>query len=138
LEGRQSPLLNLRFETLGTHDRTVFSCGVEALDNYLKYQASQDVRKKVAAVYVAIADGKTILGFYTLSQYSIQLDQKPVEISKRFPKYPAVPATLLGRLARHSFTKSQGLGQLLLLDALYRVLRMSEHVTTAGVITDAK
>jgi len=113
-------------------------CGIEALDRYIQKQASQDVKKKAAVVYVATRDGKTILGYYTLSQYSIQLDQIPIEISRGFPKYPTLPATLLGRLARHSSTKGHGLGELLLLDAVYRALKMSEHVASAAIITDAK
>ncbi len=129
---------DLRFEPLGTHDRAAFSCGSEALDNYIKKQASQDVKKRAAVVYVASGDGETILGYYTLSQYSVQFDDIPSEIAKKFPRYPAVPATLLGRLARHSSTRGQGLGELLLLDALHRALNMSEQVASAAVVTDAK
>lgn len=138
MEQQKVALSKLRFEPLGAHDRAAFSCGTEALDNYIRKQASQDVRKKVAVVYVATLDGKTILGYYTLSQYSVQLRDIPIELSKKFPKYPAIPATLLGRLARDISTKGQGVGELLLLDALYRALAMSEQVASAAVITDAK
>lgn len=138
MEPQGRDVSQLRFELLGHHDRAAFSCGTEALNNYIKKQASQDVRKKVAIVYVATLDGKTILGYYTLSQYSIQLKDIPVELSKRFPKYPALPATLLGRLARDVSTRGQGVGELLLLDALYRALAMSEQVASAAVVTDAK
>ncbi len=41
------------------HDRVAFSCGIEALDNYLKKQASQDVAKRVAVCFVLTPDGKT-------------------------------------------------------------------------------
>lgn len=131
-------LSQLRFEPLGHQDRAAFSCGTEALDNYIKKQASQDVRKKVAIVYVATLDSKTILGYYTLSQYSVQMKDIPVELSKKFPKYPALPATLLGRLARDFSTRGQGVGELLLLDALNRAVAMSEQVASAAVVTDAK
>jgi len=128
----------LRFELLGAHDRAAFSCGIEALDNYIKKQASQDVKKKAAVLYVATTDGKTILGYYTLSQYSVQLDQIPIEISRKFPKYPVVPATLLGRLARTISAKGHGVGELMLLDALYRAVKMSEQIASAAIVTDAK
>lgn len=134
----QQKIADLKFEPLGGHDRAAFSCGTEALDNYIKKQASQDARKNAAVIYVATPDGKTILGYYTLSQYSIQLDEIPPEIAKQFAKYPALPATLLGRLARHTSTKGQGVGELLLLDALYRALTMSEQIASAAVVTDAK
>src|SRR5437763_3321422 len=108
------------------------------LSNYIKKQASQDVKKKAAVVYVATTDGKTILGYYTLSQYSVQLDQIPIEISRKFPKYPVIPATLLGRLARTISAKGQGVGELMLLDALYRAVKMSEQIASAAIVTDAK
>lgn len=129
---------DLKFEPLGNHDRAAFSCGNEALDHYIKKQASQDVRKRAAVVYILTPDGKTILGFYTLSQYSVQFNDIPAEIAKKFPRYPAVPATLLGRLARHEAAKGQGLGELLLMHALHSALKMSEQVASAAIVTDAK
>jgi predicted GNAT family N-acyltransferase len=131
-------MANLKFEPFGAHDRAAFSCGTEILDNYLKTQAAQDVRKHAAVVYVATLDGTTILGYYTLSQYSVQFGQIPVEISRKFPKYPAVPATLLGRLARDLSTRGQGMGEVLLVDALYRSLEMSKRVASTAIVTDAK
>jgi predicted GNAT family N-acyltransferase len=120
------------------HDRAAFSCGIEALDNYLKKQASQDVAKHAAVCFVLTPDGKTIAGFYTLSQYSIDLVKLPKEIAAQLPKYPEVPATLLGRLAISSEFRGQKLGEFLLLDALYRSVRQSQHVASSAVIVDAK
>jgi len=108
------------------------------LSIYINKQASQDVKKKAAAVYVATTDGKTILGYYTLSQYSVQLDQISIEISRKFPKYPVVPATLLGRVARTISAKGPGVGELMLLDALYRAVKMSDQIASAAIVTDAK
>jgi hypothetical protein len=130
-------LADIRFEPLGKHDRAVFSCGNDLLDNYLKKQASQDVRKSASAVYVATRDGKTILGYYTLSQYSVSLDDIPEQIAKKFPKYRIVPATLLGRLARHNSEIGTGLGELLLMDALFRALQISRQAASAAVVLDA-
>jgi len=120
------------------HDRVAFSCGIEALDNYLKKQASQDVAKRVAVCFVLTPDGKTVAGFYTLSQYSVDLVKLPEDIVRRLPKYPEVPATLLGRLAISERFKGQGLGEFLLLDVLHRSLEQSKHVASAALIVDAK
>jgi predicted GNAT family N-acyltransferase len=120
------------------HDRAAFSCGIEALDNYLKKQANQDVAKRVAICFVLTPDGKTIAGFYTLSQYSVDLEKLPEEIARSLPKYPEVPATLLGRLAVSEQFRGQGLGEYLLLDALHRSLDQSRHVASAAVVVDAK
>ena len=130
---------DFRVEPLGkAHDRAAFSCGSEALDNYLKTQASQDIAKRVAACFVLTPGGKTVAGFYTLSQYSVDLVALPEEIVKKLPKYPEVPATLVGRLAISERFRGQGLGEFLLLDALYRCLQQSKQVASAAVVVDAK
>ena len=83
-------------------------------------------------------DGKTIAGYYTLSQYAIGLDVVPYELAKRLTKYSMVPVTLLGRLAVSSNFRGQGLGERLLIDALLRSLQSSRQVAAAAVVVDAK
>lgn len=126
-------------EPLGAkHDRAAFSCGVEALDNYLHKQAGQDLKKRAAVPFVLTNDGKTVAGYYTLSQFAVQLDVVPDEVAKKLPKYPMVSATLLGRLAISKAHRGQGLGELLLMDALKRSLDSSKQVASAAVVVDAK
>jgi len=126
-------------EPLGDqHDRAAFSCGVEALDSYLHKQAGQDARKRAAVPFVATADGKTIAGYYTLSQYAIQLDAVPHAIAEKLPKYPMVSATLLGRLAVSIEFRGQRIGESLLMDALRRSLDLNKQAASAGIIVDAK
>lgn len=126
-------------EPLGPkHDRAAFSCGVDILDAYLHKQAGQDLKKRVAVPFVITPDGTTVAGYYTLSQYSVQLDEVPADVAKELPKYPIVPATLLGRLAVSVAFRGQGHGATLLMDALYRTLQHSREVASAGVIVDAK
>ena len=120
------------------HNRGAFSCGVAALDLYLQRQASQDVRKHVAATFVITPDGATIAGFYTLSAHAINLADLPEFVAKKLPRYPTVPVTLLGRLAVSKDYRGQDVGQLLLLDAFKRVLVHSGEVASAAVVVDAK
>jgi len=130
---------HLFIEPLGkAHDRATFSCGVEPLDRYLHKQAMQDVKKRTAVVFVLTPDGETIAGFYALSQYAVELDVIPEEIAKQLPKYPLVPATLLGRLAVSAVFRGRGLGERLLMDALYRCLGGSKQLGSAAVVVDAK
>jgi len=120
------------------HDRQAFRCGDAELDEYLSQRAGQDMRRRVAAVFVVVPEGepKRIAGFYTLSSASIALEELPLEITKALPRYPVVPAVLLGRLARD--VNFPGLGKLLLLDALARSHRYSGEVAAAAVLVDAK
>jgi GNAT superfamily N-acetyltransferase len=119
------------------HERTAFSCGVEPLDRYLWKQASQDAAKRVTAVFVLTPDGKRIAGFYTLSAHVVNLGDLPPAIAKRLPRYPNVPATLLGRLAVDRNFQGRGIGELLLLDAFKRVLSSSREIGSAAVVVDA-
>lgn len=127
-------------EPLGSdHDREAFSCGEDALDGYLKKQASQDVKKRAAAVFILRhKDANSVIGYYALSSISIPLDELPNEEAKRLPRYPLVPATLLGRFAVGKDFQGSGLGQHFLMDALSRSLRQSSEIGSALVIVDAK
>src|SRR4029077_553494 len=120
------------------HDRANFSCGIQRLNSYLQKQAGQDVAKHAAVCFVLTPDGKTVAGYYTLSQYSVDLVKLPGEMAKKLPKYPEVPTTLLGRLAISERFRGQKLGEFLLLDALYRCWQQSKQVASAAVIVDAK
>jgi hypothetical protein len=129
----------LRSETLSpSHDREGFNCGVTALDDYLQRQASQDMRRHVAAVFVMVSEEQpqTILGYYTLASYAVETCGLPDETAKRLPRYPTTPATLIGRMARSAGLP--GLGSLLLADALGRVLTNIQQVASALVVVEAK
>ena len=126
-------------EPLGVkHDRAAFSCGNKELDSYLQKQAGQDLKKRAAVPFVITPDHRTIAGFYTLSQYAVDLGNIPEEVAKRVPKYPMVSATLLGRLAVSNDFRGQGLGERLLMDALNRALNSSKQIASAAVVVDAK
>jgi predicted GNAT family N-acyltransferase len=129
---------NFKIEPLGkNHDRSAFSCGKESLDQYLKNQAGQAVGKNLAAVFVLTPDGKKIAGYYTLSSYAFQLEEIPEEIAKKLTRMREIPATLLGRLARSVEFRGQGIGGVLLVDALKRALLNSVQVASWAVIVDA-
>jgi len=130
-----------RFEPLDKkkHDRATFSCEQESLDRYLKERATQEIKKRVAAVYVLTPDGKRIAGYYTLSQYAIEAGDLPRELihQLQLPRYDKLPATLLGRLARSKEFKGRGLGELLLMGALKKALGHSRNIASVAVVVDA-
>lgn len=124
-------------EPLGPHhDRSAFCCGVESLDTYFQRQAGQDARKYVAAPFVLVdtSSGK-VAGYYTLSAMSISISDLPPQITKKLPKYPVLPATLLGRLAVEQNYQGKGLGERLLMDALHR--SWQTEIATMAVVVDA-
>jgi GNAT superfamily N-acetyltransferase len=126
-----------RVELLGDqHDRTAFSCGVEALDRYFRTQAGQDTRRRVASCFVLVAPDGSVAGYYTLSAASIALADLPAEIARKLPRYPLLPAALMGRLAVDRGRHGQKLGELLLFDAFSRALR--SELTSYAFVVDAK
>ena len=126
-----------RAEPLGPgHDRSSFASGIEPLDRYFRSQASQDARKHIAAPFVLVLPDGTIAGYYTLSSTAVKLSELPAEAARRLPRYPLVPATLLGRLAVDKRLQGRGYGRFLLADALFRALR--SEIASYAVIVEAK
>ncbi len=121
----------------GSHDRSSFHSGVPELDRYLHQQAGQDARRKAAAPFVMVDKTGSIIGYYTLSAYSIHLSELPDAVAKRLPRYPRLPATMLGRLAIASVHQGRKLGRFLLMEALYRSWKATVEVGSIGVIVEA-
>jgi len=120
------------------HDRTGFSCDAPELDRYIREHASQDIKRDVARVFVAVEEGTpTVRGYYSLSAASFQRDNLPTDQAKRLPFYP-VPAVLLGRLAVDGSVKGKGLGAHLLMDALNRTLLATQTLAVHAMIVDAR
>ena len=68
------------------HNRKDFDCGKELLNDYLKTQAGQDLKRKLSVCFVS-ADSETnvIQGYFTLSNYSIPLSSFSEQIQKKLP-----------------------------------------------------
>lgn len=125
------------FETLGPHhDIADFTCSNQLFVHYLTRQAGQDVRRRSATVIVARDSARnTVAGYYTISAFGIALEGLPSAFRKRLPRYPVVPAVLVGRLAVDTRYQGQGVGGLLLVDAISRAADL--EVAVWGVVVDA-
>jgi GNAT superfamily N-acetyltransferase len=129
--------LPFRVEALNQdHNRRRFSCGDPHLDDYLQRFARQHAVSNVSRTYVA-NQGDVILGYYSLAMSAISKAQLPERYLTRFPNFP-LPVARLARLAVDTRFQSQGLGELLLADALYRCHRLAGEIGMVGVIVDAK
>ncbi len=127
----------LTFLLNSEHGKADFSCGNDMLDNYLHKQAKQDIKRKLSACFV-LTDGNVVKGYYTLSSASIQRSQLPESIVKKMPpSYIDLPVTLLGRLAVDIKFKRQGVGKLLLIDALKRSYETSiTSIASMAIVVD--
>ena len=118
------------------HDRKRFDSGSTQLDRYLREQVSQDILRRVAACFVALADEQRVAGYYTLASASVALSDLPEATAKKLPRYPSVPAVRMGRLAVDRDFKGMGLGGALLADALRRSAQA--EIAAHALIVDAK
>jgi ribosomal protein S18 acetylase RimI-like enzyme len=127
-----------RIEPLEEHDRAAFSCGEESLDRYIREQAGQDRRGNFASVFVlCYPDSPAILGYYTLSTFSVLMTEVPEALRKGLRRYDEVPAILIGRLAVDEKYKGKRYGETLLFNALRRSLTHSAQIAAAAVVVDA-
>lgn len=121
------------------HIKDKFKCGIDVLDQYLKAQASQDVKKNVSVAYVVTSqDSEKVLGYYTLSSMGIFPGELPEELIRKLPRYPILPGILLGRLAVDENEQGKSIGGYLLVDALKRSIEVSNQIGIVAVIVEAK
>lgn len=118
------------------HDRIAFTSGSEVLDRYFHTQVTQDIRRRVTACYVVLTQEQRVAGYYTLAAASVLLSDLSPDIQKKLPRYPLIPTVLMGRLAVDQTFRGQGLGGVLLADALHR----SAHsgIGAYALLVDAK
>jgi len=121
-----------------SHDRSAFDCGEPSLDDYLHRYASQDIRRRINKVFIASPPDapRRVIGYYSLSAGSLQAGALPESLRRRLPRYP-VPMARIGRLAVARSHQGQGIGSILLADALQRTARASQVMAVYAVVVDA-
>ena len=120
-----------------THNRKNFTCEENLLTDYIRKQVSQDIRKRLATCFVAVDKEQNVIGYYTLTSESLGRDIIPEKYLKQVPKNYNAPVILLGRLARDISAKGTGLGEYLLIDALFRSYKLSsESIGAMAVVVD--
>jgi GNAT superfamily N-acetyltransferase len=131
--------LRITIEPLGRdHDRAAFSCGHPELDDWFRRRAGQDDKRNVARVFIAADAAFGVVGFYTLSAFTLAATDIPPELARKLPRYDAIPAALIGRLARDKRVRGRGVGDLLLADAVRRIVQASRAMAVFAIVVDAK
>lgn len=117
------------------HDRNSFSCGVEAVDNFLKRTAAKLTRADNLRVF-AMVEGEAFLGFYALNAHAIEYEELPPAFARSRPGHGSIPAAFISMIGIDSRFQGRGYGGDLLTDALIRVARASDQIGIAVVILD--
>ncbi len=120
------------------HDTESFSCGNDTLDKWFRRIAKQHIRKGISRSFVAANpdNPQQVLGFYSLSVGETESGTLPIAVAKALPN--KIPIVLLGRLAVATHVQGNGVGGILLIDALRRTVRVSSEVGISVILVDAK
>lgn len=125
-------------ELTGRHDRESFDCANPELNSYLRQIAGQHIRKSLARVYVACeeSDPERIVAYYSLNVCEVRSEELPEPFRRKFPT--RIPAVRLGRLAVARANQRQGIGELMLFDAMRVVCQVDNIVGAVALLVDAK
>jgi GNAT superfamily N-acetyltransferase len=122
---------------LATDDRTHFRSGNPDLDRFLQRCAAQNQFKHyVGTTYVA-EDAGVILGFVTVTASAIEVDDLPVALRRRLPRYP-LPVLRVARMAVDVTAQGRGVGKTLLSFAFRLALSLRDELRCIGIAVDAK
>lgn len=133
-------MASLIFEPLGNHhDRNGFACGNAVLDDFLRTKARKERDLGYCTVFVMVdpAAPTVIAGYYSLSAHTLDISALDERLGRKIPKYPLIPVTLIGRLARAQTRAGTRIGEALLFDALRKSLRGATKVGSYAVVVDA-
>ncbi|MBW2369847.1 MAG: GNAT family N-acetyltransferase, partial [Deltaproteobacteria bacterium] len=115
-----------------------FDCGVKELNEFLNNLARQNLKKGLSRTFVLIKKSvpEEILGYYTLSVFEITAEKLPHKFAKKYKGH--LPAVKIARLAVAKALQNQGLGKHLIINAIKRVITISENAGVVGLFVDAK
>lgn len=117
------------------HDTSAFSCGEPGLDKWLLVDAESETKRGSSRVWVWLNKRNQVVGYYSLSASKVKRDDVPKPLGRGGPA--EIPAVLLGRLALDRALRGQNLGEILLADALSRVVDATRTVGARFVVVDA-
>jgi hypothetical protein len=122
------------------HNRSAFTCGINQLDVFIQQKARKEAPDlSLTFVLTCREEPGEILGFYSLSATKLEAGDLTAELRREIGQYGCIPATLLGRLAtatKYQRNKELRIGELLLLDAMFRTQLAARHVASFGMIVD--
>ena len=116
--------------------RADFDCGVPQINNYLKRTAKKATKADMIRVWVALDDGRRIIGYYGINMHSVIADEMPEIFTRNAPRHGILPTAFISMIGVDLPMQGQGMGSALLADALSRIGRISNDIATCAVLLD--
>ena len=117
------------------HEVVGFSCGEPSLDTWLREQAGAASARGTARTWVWVDEAGAVVGYYALAAHKVAREDVPAKVGRGGPA--EIPAVLLARLALAVSWRGNGLGAVLVADALSRVVEATRTVAARLVVVDA-
>lgn len=118
------------------HDRTGFSCGVAAVDNYFKKTANKLVKAGNVRLFVMVNDDQALIGFYAINAHAVHYQDLPTHFARGRPGHGSIPAAFIAMIGRDQRYRGSGFGADLLVDALRRIAQAADSLGIAVVLLD--
>ena len=120
------------------HERRSFDCGNDELNEWLVKFAGQYEERDLSRTYVAmLPTDARVVGYYSVCSHHVEFECLPQTEAKGLPRQQHLPVVLLGKLAVCKSVQGQGLGAILLFDALRLAEHASQRIGARAVEVDA-
>ena len=116
------------------HDRRAFSCGVPAMDRWLKESIGDQIATDRLRVWCARDAAGRLVGFYGLSAHEVRPEHAPA-LARRKERH-AIPAIYLPALAVDRTCQGRGLGGALMAHAIETAIEASAIIGAAALVLD--
>ena len=117
------------------HPRRPFQCGEQQVDDWLATKALQHQDKHLSVTKALLDEAGAVAGYYTLATAQVDFGDLPVEVTKRLPRR-MLPVAVLAWLGVSAARQGQGLGRLLLAQALRDCYEAGQTFAFVAVILD--
>ena len=118
------------------HDRSGFSCGVEAVDNYFKKTANKLAEAGNVRLFVMVSAEQALIGFYAINAHCVDYRDLPRRFARTRPRHGSIPAAFIAMIGRDQRYSGAGFGGDLLADALLRIARAADSLGIAVALLD--
>jgi GNAT superfamily N-acetyltransferase len=126
----------VRVERLGEHHQLEsFSCGVKALNVWLRDHALDNQRRNLSRTFVLLDDGDRVIGYYALTMGGVRREALPSHYGRGLPRYE-IGMVLLARFGIADDRQGQGLGRDLLIEAIERAADAGTQVAARFIAVD--
>lgn len=118
------------------HDRTSFSCGVAAVDNYFRKTANKLAEAGNVRLFVMVSTNGDLIGFYAINAHAVDYHALPRRLARTRPLHGSIPAAFIAMIGRDQRYSGSGFGGVLLVDALRRIALAADSLGIAVALLD--